>query len=133
MTLPLSSDMPNSGGYRCDCKNLITVAALCEDKPIIIAPDLALLKESAQRQDACPFCFLCWAALEQVVPKQGLDVWSTNFNRRVRVQVTGDFKFLTDVRMADGRLLEGLVKRRYPEGPVPRKVLPDSLGSEIEI
>ncbi|KAI1742756.1 heterokaryon incompatibility protein-domain-containing protein [Xylaria scruposa] len=120
-----------SSDYHCNCTSLVTVAALCKDEPIVIAPHVALLKESANRQDACPFCALCWTALEQAFGRSA-ENWAASSGSRA-VSVTGDFKFLTAVRTTDGRLLEGLVKKRCPDTSVPRVYLRDSPDCGIGI
>lgn len=118
----LSYILPGLSEYHCDCKRLVTVEALCDPEPIIIAPDLYLLKESAEKQDACPFCVLCWKTLKQKF-WQNVDGWAKRpgppkpgeIPTKHVVKVTADFNFSTPVCMGDGRRIQGIEKERATE------------------
>lgn len=110
----LSYVLPGLCGYHCDCKRLVTVAALCDPEPIIIAPDLYLLKESAEKPDACPFCVLCWKTLKQKFWRNA-DGWAKRpkpGDQPHVVRVTADFNFSTPVCTEEGRLIQGTEKER---------------------
>lgn len=115
--------------YYCDCKRLVTVSALCKQEPIVLAPHLGALKRSAEEQDACPFCVLCWSAISQKYPnhaerwaKESLKSKGKDDLKLVPrgewtsgITVTADFKFQGEVRTADGRLLKGPERDRSPD------------------
>lgn len=123
------ADVLDEIGPCCDCRSLVTVSALCKKDPIVVAPDLAALKRSAEKPDGCAFCLLCWSAIKQkfdthverwakeslesrgkddfkLVPR---DEWTSG------ITVTADFKFQREVHTTDGRLLKGREAKRFPK------------------
>lgn len=119
----------NEVEYHCDCKKLVTVSALCKQEPIVLAPHLGALKRWAGEQDACPFCVLCWSAINQKYPRQA-ERWAKESLKSsgeddpklvprcewtFGITVTADFKFQSEVLTADGRLLKGAEEGRSPD------------------
>lgn len=113
----------------CDCKNLVTVEALCKKSPIVLAPDLAALRRSAEEQDGCQFCVLCWSAIKQKYPSHA-ERWAKEFSESrgkddlklvprdewtFGITVTADFKFQGEVHTTDGHLVKGAEEDRLPE------------------
>lgn len=114
--------------YYCDCKSLVTVSALCKQEPIVLAPHLGALKRSAEEQDGCQFCVLCWSAIQQKYPSHAERWANESLESRGKddlkfvprgewafgITVTADFRFQGEVRTTDGRLLKGAEKNRSP-------------------
>lgn len=127
----------------CDCENLVTVEALCKKDPIVLAPDLDALRRSAEEQDDCQFCVLCWSAIKQKYPSHA-ERWAKessesrgkgdlNFVPREEwpfgITVTADFGFQGEVRTTEGRLLKGAEEDRLPEN---RKIQQPQIQSSAD-
>ncbi|KAK8106354.1 hypothetical protein PG999_009713 [Apiospora kogelbergensis] len=111
MSTTINSDPTLAKPRSCRC-NALTVAALCQEEPVLIADDLAVLEESANRGDGpCQFCRVCLAAMTKQYGEKQVRKWvdhSIEMRKRgdsfYRVTAVGNFNFLKEVPSVDGLL-----------------------------